>query len=57
MHLSSKQEYQSRDATVRMAKELYSNLHQLEKEGDLDKMPYYACETQIQLNIDDLFAV
>jgi hypothetical protein len=40
-----------------MKKELFGNIAQIEEdENSFHKMPYYACEAKIQLNIDDLFA-
>ena len=38
-----------------MDKELFTNMGQVEKAGDVKKMPYYACESKIQLSFDDLF--
>lgn len=55
IHLSSKLQYETHDGEQRMAKELFSNLQQLEASGDYSKMPYYACESKLQLTFDDLF--
>ena len=44
-----------------MDKSLFGNLLQIEKGHELqgvaeiESMPYYACESKIQLSIDDLF--
>lgn len=50
IHLSSKKQYQTQDGSKRMDKELFGNLL-----NQADKDLYYACESKIQLSIDDLF--
>lgn len=56
IHLSCKSQYETQeDGAPRMDKELFTNMNQIEKQGDTKKMPYYACESKIQLSFDDLF--
>ena len=38
-----------------MDRDMFTNLQQVENSNDISKMPYYACESKIQLSVSTLF--
>lgn len=55
IQLSSKTQYETQtNGGDRMDKKLFGNLMQQSNSNSLN--PYYACESKIQLNVDDLFS-